>query len=96
MLNFYAKKWREISEECKDATMNISTISLPNNEKILGSILDLTDMVEKLSSGGGKRWDIFIDWSCFCIILFLIDKIEWTLKQLKSMDLLRELSERKI
>jgi hypothetical protein len=55
MLNFYAKKWREISEECKDASVSISTISLPNNEKILGSILDLTDLVEKLSSGGGKR-----------------------------------------
>ncbi len=57
MLNFYAKKWKEISEETKDANVNIPTISLPNNEKILGAILDLSDVVEKLggSVGGGRR-----------------------------------------
>ncbi len=58
MLNFYAKKWKEISEETKDASVNVPTISLPNNEKILGAILDLSDVVEKLggSVGGGRRW----------------------------------------
>jgi hypothetical protein len=60
MLNFYAKKWKDISEECKDTTVSIATVSLPNNEKILGGILDLVDSVEKVGStsggtNGGKR-----------------------------------------
>lgn len=42
MLNFYAKKWKEITEEYKEqSNITITTISLPNNEKILGTILDL-------------------------------------------------------
>jgi len=56
MLNFYAKKWKEISEETRDANVNVPTISLPNNEKILGGILDLSDAVEKLgATNGGRR-----------------------------------------
>jgi hypothetical protein len=31
MLNFYAKKWKEITEETKDTNVNIPTVTLPNN-----------------------------------------------------------------
>lgn len=43
MLNFYAKKWKDITDDCREqSTINIATMSLPSNERILGAILDLT------------------------------------------------------
>ena len=55
MLNFYAKKWKEISEECKEQSVYVATISLPSNESILGSILDLAESVEKMGSLAASR-----------------------------------------
>ena len=53
MLNFYAKKWKEINDECKEQNVSVSTVAIPNNEKILGGILDLTEHVDRI--GGGSH-----------------------------------------
>jgi len=31
LLNFYAKKWKDINDECKDTAVNVPVINLPNN-----------------------------------------------------------------
>ena len=49
MLNFYAKKWKDINDECKDVSVAVPSINLPNNEKTLAAILDLSDQVDRLS-----------------------------------------------
>lgn len=45
MLNFYAKKWKEITEECKEQSVYVPAVTLPSNEAVLGSVLDLLDHV---------------------------------------------------
>jgi predicted nucleic acid-binding Zn ribbon protein len=49
ILNFYAKKWKEISEESKDTPISIPAIPPPNNDKILSAILELTDYADRLT-----------------------------------------------
>lgn len=39
MINFYAKRWKEIAEETKDITVNIPAIPQGGNDKVLSSIL---------------------------------------------------------
>lgn len=58
MLNFYAKKWKEISEECKEQSVYVPAVTLPSNEAVLGSVLDLLDHVEKIGAltASRKRW----------------------------------------
>ena len=49
MLNFYAKRWKEISEDTKDVNVNIPQLSHGSNDKILSSILELTDYADRIS-----------------------------------------------
>lgn len=56
MLNFYAKRWKEISEETKDSTVNIPNVSSGSNDKILSSILELTDYADRIAMPERKRW----------------------------------------
>ena len=49
MLNFYAKRWKEISEESKDVNVNIPQLSHGNNDKILSSILEVTDYTDRIT-----------------------------------------------
>lgn len=55
MLNFYAKKWKEISEECKEQSVYVPAVTLPSNEAVLGSVLDLLDHVEKIGALTASR-----------------------------------------
>lgn len=56
-LNFYARKWKEINEEAKESHVNLAAVPPSNNEKILSSILEVTDHIEKISqpNSGEKR-----------------------------------------
>ena len=55
LLNFYSKKWKDISEESREQNLNISSVQLPNNERTLGLILDLTEQIDKIGGGIGGR-----------------------------------------
>jgi hypothetical protein len=57
LLNFYAKKWKDINEESREQSLNISPVQLPNNEKTLGLILDLTEQIDRIGGGsvGGRK-----------------------------------------
>jgi hypothetical protein len=55
MLNFYAKKWREISDETKDAPISVPQVVVGNNEKVLSAILEVTDYVERIGQYGEKK-----------------------------------------
>jgi hypothetical protein len=53
MLNFYARKWKEINEEAKDSSVSVPVLNLPTNEKVLASILDINDHVDKICLTNG-------------------------------------------
>jgi len=55
MLNFYAKRSKEITEESKDVTVNVPNLSAGNNDKILSSILELTDNADRIAVPYGDR-----------------------------------------
>ncbi len=55
MINFYAKRHKEINEECKEVSIVLPSISPFSNEKILTSILELTDHAEKIDYGGAGK-----------------------------------------
>jgi hypothetical protein len=52
LINFYAKRHKEINEECKEVSVVLPTLSPLSNERILSSILELTDYAEKIDYGG--------------------------------------------
>lgn len=39
MINFYAKRWKEMAEESKDVSISVPAPPPSNNDKILSSIL---------------------------------------------------------
>ena len=43
-----------MGEESRDASVSIPTIPLASNEKVLSSILELTDYADRISYGGGS------------------------------------------
>lgn len=51
MINFYAKRWKEIAEETKDITVNIPSVPQGGNDKVLSSILELTDYTDRINYG---------------------------------------------
>ena len=55
MINFYAKRWKEISEDTKDVSVSIPNVSLGSNDKILSSILELTDYTDRIAVPERKR-----------------------------------------
>lgn len=55
MLNFYSKRWKEISEESKDVNINVPQLPPGSNDKILSSILELTDNVDRIALVDRKR-----------------------------------------
>lgn len=48
ILNFYAKRWKEMGDESRDSSVNIPNIPPMSNEKVLSSILELTDYAERI------------------------------------------------
>jgi hypothetical protein len=55
LLNFYAKRWKEISEESKEGVGSIPAVVAPSNERLLASILDIADGADRLTPGVEKR-----------------------------------------
>lgn len=49
MLNFYAKRSKEIGEEAKDVAVNVPNVSTGSNDKILSSILEMTDHADRIA-----------------------------------------------
>jgi len=49
MLNFFAKRWKEIAEESKDVNIAVPPIPVGTNDKVLSSILELTDHVDRIA-----------------------------------------------
>lgn len=51
MVNFFAKRHKEINEECKEVSVSLPNLAPSSNDKILSSILELTDHVERIVYG---------------------------------------------
>ena len=51
MINFFAKRWKELSEETKDTNVPVPTVAGGGNERILASILELTDHIDRINYG---------------------------------------------
>ena len=49
MVNFYAKRHKELTEECKEVTVSLPNLAPINNEKILAAILELTDYADRIN-----------------------------------------------
>jgi hypothetical protein len=49
MINFYAKRHKEINEQCKEVTVALPNLSPVSNDKILSSILELTDHTDRIA-----------------------------------------------
>ena len=49
MINFYAKRWKEMAEDSKDVNVNVPNVAPGNNDKILSSILELTDYADRIA-----------------------------------------------
>lgn len=52
LLNFYAKKWKDMNEEVKDNQIAVPQVPAPNAERTLSSILETTDYVGKIRLAG--------------------------------------------
>lgn len=52
LLNFYAKKWKDMNEEVKDNQIAVAQVPAPNAERTLASILETTDYVGKIRLAG--------------------------------------------
>lgn len=52
LLNFYAKKWKDMNEEVKDNQIAVPQVPAPNAERTLSSILETTDYVGKIRLSG--------------------------------------------
>lgn len=48
MVNFYAKRHKEINEQCKEVTVALPSLAAPSNDKILSTILELTDHADRI------------------------------------------------
>lgn len=55
VLNFYAKKWKEMGEEVKDSQIVVPQVAATNHERTLSSILEATDYVGRIKLAGGKE-----------------------------------------
>lgn len=55
MVNFFAKRHKEINEECKEVSVSLPNLAPLSNDKILSSILELTDHVERIVYGNEKE-----------------------------------------
>ena len=55
MVNFFAKRHKEINEECKEVSVSLPNLAPLSNDKILSSILELTDHVERIVYGTEKE-----------------------------------------
>ena len=55
MLNFYAKRSKEIGEESKDVTVSVPNMPAGSNDKILSSILEMTDHADRITVPQGER-----------------------------------------
>jgi hypothetical protein len=55
MLNFYAKRSKEIGEESKDVTVSVPNVPAGSNDKILSSILEMTDHADRIAIPQGER-----------------------------------------
>lgn len=49
MINFYAKRHKEINEQCKEVSVVLPNLSPVSNDKILTSILELTDYTDRIN-----------------------------------------------
>lgn len=49
MINFYAKRWKEIADESKDVTVNVPSVQTGSNDRVLSSILELTDSADRIA-----------------------------------------------
>ena len=52
VLNFYAIRHKQINEETKDVPAAPAKIAPVNSERILNTILELTDYTDKIEYGG--------------------------------------------
>jgi hypothetical protein len=55
MLNFYAKRWKEVAEESKDVVVSVPNVAPGSHDKILSSILELTDHADRIALPERKR-----------------------------------------
>lgn len=55
MINFYAKRWKEMTEESKDVAINVPAVPQNSNDKMLSSILELTDYTDRIAIGGERK-----------------------------------------
>ncbi len=49
MINFYAKRHKDINEQCKEVTVALPALAPPSNDKILTAILELTDHADRIT-----------------------------------------------
>ena len=55
MINFYAKRWKEIAEESKDVSVNVPSVQGGSNDRVLSSILELTDSADRIAMPERRR-----------------------------------------
>ncbi len=55
MLNYYAKRWKEIAEESRDISVPVPLPPQTTNDKTLSAILELTDHTDRITLSSERK-----------------------------------------